>query len=63
MSTLHADYCHQCHRLVGFHIHNGAMCCDRCGHQAPPPMDRRDAIEVLKRLHAQLELAAAQAAQ
>ena len=52
MGTEHISYCPKCHRLVGFHIHNGAMCCDRCGHATPPPMDRREAIETLKRVHA-----------
>ena len=52
MSAQHADYCARCHRLVGFHIHNGAMCCDRCGHQAPAT-NGRDAIGTIKKVHAQ----------
>ena len=62
MGSSNIDYCQQCHRLVGFHIHNGAMCCDRCGHPAPPPMDRREAIETVKRVHAQSEMLAAASA-
>ena len=55
MPETHYDYCPHCHRLVGFHAHDGAMCCDRCGKAAQPPMDRRDAIEAIKRVYAQWE--------
>lgn len=52
----HYDYCMYCHRLTESVLVSGVYHCGRCGKAAPPPMDRKEAIEAIKRVHAQSEM-------
>ena len=52
----HYDYCMYCHRLTRSVSVKGTYHCGRCGKASPPPTDRRDAIEAVKRVHARSDL-------